>query len=285
MYRAKEQGRNNYQLCAPGMNRRALERMALESRLRRAVERQEFVLHYQPLVDTSSGLVVGVEALLRWHDPERGLVMPDAFIPVAEESRLIVPLGDWVLRTACRQLAAWHAGGHPGLRMCTNLSARQFHQHTLVASVRGALEESGVPPSCLELEITESIAMQNAEWTAEVLRSLRDMGVHISIDDFGTGQSSLSYLKHFPLSTLKIDRTFVRDIAVDPEDEAIVNAVIALAHVLGLRVIAEGVETEEQLAFLRRAGCEEYQGYWFSRPIPPDDLLTLITARRGTLTR
>jgi diguanylate cyclase (GGDEF)-like protein/PAS domain S-box-containing protein len=279
MYRAKEQGRNNFQLCTPGMNDRALERMALEGRLRRAVEGEELVLHYQPLVQASTGRMVGTEALLRWQHPERGLLMPDEFIPVAEESRLILPIGKWVLGAACRQLRSWHEAGFTELRMSVNLSARQFQQPALVASVREALDRAGLGPRFLELEITESIAMSNVAWTAEVLEALRTMGIRISIDDFGTGQSSLSYLKHFPLSTLKIDRSFVRDIAVDPDDEAIVNAIIALAHVLGLSVIAEGVETEDQLAFLRGAGCEEFQGYLFSRPVGPDALLELLFAR------
>jgi len=279
MYRAKEQGRNNYQLCTAGMNDRALERMALEGRLRRALDGEELVLHYQPLVEAAGGKVVGTEALLRWQHPERGLLMPDQFIPVAEESRLILPIGDWVLRVACRQLRSWHEAGFSELRMSVNLSARQFQQPGLVAAVRSALEGAGLEPRFLELEITESIAMSNVGWTAEVLRALRALGIRISIDDFGTGQSSLSYLKHFPLSTLKIDRSFVRDMASDPEDEAIASAVIALAHVLGLSVIAEGVETEAQLALLRRAGCEEYQGYLFSRPVSPDALLELLVAR------
>jgi diguanylate cyclase (GGDEF)-like protein len=279
MYRAKEQGRNNYQLCTPGMNDRALERMALEGRLRRALDGEELVLHYQPLVEAATGKVVGTEALLRWQHPERGLLMPDQFIPVAEDSRLILPIGDWVLRVACRQLRSWHEAGFPELRMSVNLSARQFQQPGLVASIRDALEGAGLGPRFLELEITESIAMSNVGWTAEVLKALRAMGIRISIDDFGTGQSSLSYLKHFPLSTLKIDRSFVRDMASDPEDEAIASAVIALAHVLGLSVIAEGVETDAQLALLRRAGCEEYQGYLFSRPVSPGALLELLVAK------
>jgi diguanylate cyclase (GGDEF)-like protein/PAS domain S-box-containing protein len=279
MYRAKEQGRNNYQLCTPGMNDRALERMALEGELRRALEGHELLLHYQPLVQAATGKVVGTEALVRWQHPKRGLLMPDEFIPVAEESRLILPLGSWVLRVACRQLRAWHDAGFGDLRMSVNISARQFQQAGLVGQVREALEGASLEPRHLELEITESIAMSNVAWTAEVLEALRATGIRISIDDFGTGQSSLSYLKHFPLSTLKIDRSFVRDIALDPEDEAIASAVIALAHVLGLSVVAEGVETEAQLDFLRRAGCEEYQGYLFSRPVSPDALGQLLLAR------
>jgi diguanylate cyclase (GGDEF)-like protein/PAS domain S-box-containing protein len=280
MYRAKELGRNNFQPCTPGMNARALERMTVERGLRRALERQEFVLHYQPLVRLGDRKVVGLEALVRWEHPERGLVFPETFIPVAEESRLIVPLGEWVLRAACRQLAAWRAVGLDNLRMAVNLSARQFQQQDLARMVAGAVEGVWLPAEGIELEITESAAMQNVEWTKEVLQSLRAMGVRVSIDDFGTGQSSLSYLRHFPISTLKIDRSFVRDIAVDPDDEAIVKAVIALAHVLKLTVVAEGVETEEQLGFLRDAGCEEAQGVLFSRALPADEAREYIEKNR-----
>jgi diguanylate cyclase (GGDEF)-like protein len=278
MYRAKELGRNNYQLCTPGMNTRALERMSLESGLRRALERDEFVLHYQPLVDLATGRWVGTEALVRWQHPQRGLVPPDTFIPLAEESRLILPLGEWVMHAACAQLRQWRDAGLPGLRMSVNLSMRQLQQKELARSVEAALARSGVPAQALELEITESVAMHNVDWTKSVLRTLRDMGVRISIDDFGTGQSSLTHLKHFPLSTLKIDRGFVRDIAVDPDDEAIVRAVIALAHTLKLAVVAEGIETDAQLRFLAEAGCEEGQGYLFCPPRPADELSAVLTA-------
>jgi EAL domain-containing protein (putative c-di-GMP-specific phosphodiesterase class I) len=281
MYRAKDQGRNTYQLCTPGMSVRALERMALENRLRRALERDEFVLHYQPFVDMGSGAIVGLEALLRWQHPERGLLEPDMFIPLAEESRLILPVGEWALRTACEQMRRWQDAGFQALRLAVNLSARQFQQQDLVPRIERILEQTGLPASSLELEVTESIAMQNAEWTIGVLRLLRAMGVRISIDDFGSGQSSLSYLKYFPLSTVKIDRSFVKDIAVDPDDEAIVTAVIALAHSLKLKVIAEGVETEEQLAFLRQAQCDECQGYLYSRPRPAEEMLAMLKARLG----
>jgi diguanylate cyclase (GGDEF)-like protein/PAS domain S-box-containing protein len=282
MYRAKELGRNNYQPCTPGMNARLLERMSLERGLRRAVERGEFTVHYQPLVNLGDGRVVGTEALVRWQHPERGLLYPGKFIPVAEESRLILPLGEWVLNTACSQLAAWRAAGYFDLRLSVNLSARQFQQQDIHLTVEAALRRSGLPATALELEITESMAMQNVERTREVLHVLREMGVRISIDDFGTGQSSLSYLKHFPLNTLKIDQSFVRDIAVDPDDEAIVRAVIALAHILKLSVIAEGVETTAQRDFVRGAGCEEAQGYFFSRPMIPD-LVTQLLARSPRL--
>jgi diguanylate cyclase (GGDEF)-like protein/PAS domain S-box-containing protein len=272
MYRAKELGRNNYQPCTPGMGARLLERMSLERALRRALERQEFVIHYQPLVSLETGRTVGTEALVRWNHPERGLLYPGTFIPVAEESRLILPLGEWVLETACAQLAQWRKAGFSSLRMSINLSARQFQHQDLPRTVATALSRAGVPAEGLELEITESMAMQNVERTKAQLHSLREMGVRVSIDDFGTGQSSLSYLKHFPLNTLKIDRSFVRDIAVDPDDEAIVRAVIALARILKLTVVAEGVETREQAEFVRYAGCEEAQGYLFGRPEPESAL-------------
>jgi predicted signal transduction protein with EAL and GGDEF domain len=283
MYRAKDLGRNNYQLWTSGMNSRALERMALEGRLRRALERDEFVLHYQPILDLATGAIVGLEALVRWQHPERGLVGPDTFIPVAEDCRLISPIGEWVLGEACRQLRCWHDEGFTGLRIAVNLSARQFQQHDLAETVEAALRDATLPADRVELEITESVAMQSAEWTAGVLRALQRMGVRISIDDFGTGQSSLSYLKHFPLTTLKIDRAFVKDIRVNPDGEAIVRAVIALAHVLKLRVVAEGVETAEQISFLREVGCEEVQGYFYSRPLPAEEIRGVLETGRVSL--
>ena len=279
MYRAKEAGRNNYQICTPGMNAPALERMTLDRELRRALERDELVLHYQPFVNLGSGAIVGMEALVRWLHPQHGLMLPGRFMPVAEESRLVIPLGEWVLRTACQQLHAWHAQGETGLRMAVNLSARQLHQHDLPRLVETALAEHGLAADSLELEITESTAMHNVERSQGALRALREMGVRISIDDFGTGQSSFSYLKHFSLSTLKIDRSFVRDIGVDADDEAIVRAVIALAHILKLTVIGEGVENERQLVFLREAGCEEGQGHLFSSPLPAAEIGRLLVGR------
>jgi EAL domain-containing protein (putative c-di-GMP-specific phosphodiesterase class I) len=257
--------------------------MALEGRLRRALERDEFVLHYQPILDLATGAIVGLEALVRWQHPERGLVGPDTFIPVAEDCRLIIPIGEWVLGEACHQLRRWHDEGFTGLRIAVNLSARQFQQHDLAETVEAALRDATLPADRLELEITESVAMQSAEWTAGVLRALQRMGVRISIDDFGTGQSSLSYLKHFPLTTLKIDRAFVKDIRVNPDGEAIVRAVIALAHVLKLRVVAEGVETAEQISFLREVGCEEVQGYFYSRPLPAEEIRGVLETGRVSL--
>jgi len=267
MYRAKEAGRNTYQLCTDDMKRRAVERLSLETRLRRAIVEGQLELHYQPQVSLSTGSVIGVEALVRWNDPERGLVHPSAFIPLAEESRLILPLGEWVLRTACAQMRAWQVDGLGLPMMSVNLSLRQFQQYDIVQCVRNVLAETGLDAGSLELEITETAAMQSAETTVEVLQSLRDLGVSIAIDDFGTGYSSLNYLKRFPITAVKVDRAFIRDLATSEGDAAIVSAVVGIARALKLRVIAEGVETEEQLAFLRHRNCDAAQGYLFSRAV------------------
>ncbi|HEX8957768.1 MAG TPA: EAL domain-containing protein, partial [Burkholderiaceae bacterium] len=245
--------------------------------LRNALLRNEFVLHYQPQMDIASGAIVGVEALLRWQPPNAEMIHPADFIPIAEETGLIVGIGEWVLRTACAQLQAWARSGHYApLRMAVNLSARQFKQQDIAKTVSRALEESGCEPQSLELEITESILMDNPEAAAATLQKLSDMGVHLSIDDFGTGYSSLAYLKRFPIHTLKIDRSFVRDITTDSDDAAIAKAVIALAHSMKLRVIAEGVEGREQLDFLREQQCDQMQGYYLSRPLPARQLESLL---------
>jgi diguanylate cyclase (GGDEF)-like protein/PAS domain S-box-containing protein len=279
MYRAKEEGRNTYQLCTDEMKQRALERLAVESRLRSAVREHQLVLAYQPQIDLVTGRTIGVEALVRWNDPERGIVLPASFIPIAEETRLILPLGEWVLRTACKQMKEWQDGGAGPIRIAVNLSARQFQQHDLVDMVRSALEESKLSPSSLELEITETTAMQNAEATVETLHALRELGVSISIDDFGMGYSSLNYLRRFPITGVKIDRAFVSDVMVSDGDAAIVSAVIGMARNLRLRVIAEGVETAEQFAFLRSRDCDEAQGFYFSRPLPADDVTRILLAQ------
>jgi len=268
MYRAKEVGRNNYQYATPSSFDTSAGRLALERSLHHAFERNEFVLHYQPMVEIATSRLVGAEALVRWNHPEHGLMMPDEFIPVAEECQLIVPLGEWVLRTACRQMKAWHDAGHGGLRVAVNLSPRQFQQRDLAAMVERVLTETGLPPEYLDLEITETAAMQNIELSLQVMNRLKEMGIHISIDDFGTGYSSLNYLKRFPIDTVKIDQDFVRDLAQDAGDAAIITAVISMARALKLRVIAEGVETEEQLAFLLREQCAEMQGFLYSHPLP-----------------
>ncbi|HEX2060364.1 MAG TPA: EAL domain-containing protein, partial [Thermoanaerobaculia bacterium] len=279
MYRAKELGRDNYQYARPTLGS-ADSRLVLERRLRHAIDRGEFAVHYQPMVEIATGRVVGAEALLRWNTSDLGSVPPEEFIPIAEETQLIVPLGAWVLRTACAQMKAWHDAGHAWLRIAVNLSPRQFQDRDLVATVERVLAETGFPAPFLDLEITEGTAMQNAELSLSILNRLKEMGIRISIDDFGTGYSSLSYLKRFPIDTVKIDQDFVRDLTSD--DAAIISAVISMARALNLRVIAEGVETEEQLAFLRREQCAEMQGFLYSEPLAPADFEKAIrTGLRG----
>lgn len=279
LYRAKEQGRNNYQLYTPAMNARAFERLAMENSLRKALERQEFQLYYQPQVDAHTGDIVGIESLIRWQHPDLGVVYPSEFIGLAEETGLIVPLGAWVLRTACAQNKVWQDAGLPPATIAVNLSARQFQDRLLVENIVKVLEETGLDPRWLELEITESVAMQNADYSNVVLRELKQRGIQISVDDFGTGYSSLSYLKKFPIDTLKIDQSFVRDLSINPNDAAIANAIIVLAHSLHLSVIAEGVETQAQARFLEEHGCDRWQGYLFSHPLTPQALQTLWEER------
>jgi len=250
--------------------------MELESALRRAIERKEFELHYQPKVDARSRRIIGAEALIRWNHPRLGLVSPTRFIPMAEEIGLIVPIGDWVLKTACAQNKAWQQAGLPRICVSVNLSARQFAQEGLVGSVERTLAHIDLAPQDLELELTESVLMNGAGHYENKLRELQDLGVQLSIDDFGTGYSSLSYLKRFPLHHLKIDQSFVRDIANDVDDAAITSTVISLGHSLNLKVIAEGVETEEQVRFLRDHDCDEMQGYYFSRPLPANEFASLL---------
>jgi diguanylate cyclase (GGDEF)-like protein len=280
MYGAKERGRDTFQLYTAAMNPQALERLALENSLRKALALNQFVLHYQPIIDAASGELHGTEALLRWHHPDTGLVRPKDFIEMAELTGIILSISPWLLRTACAQTKAWQAR-HPRLSVGVNLSARQFLQPRLVDEVRNALEVSGLAAEFLELEITEGLAMQNAEITNETLRALKELGVRISIDDFGTGYSSLGYLRRFAIDTLKIDQSFVRDIHVDPGDAAIVTTVIAMASSLGLRVVAEGVELEEQLSFLRAHRCELVQGYLFGAPVPPAEMSELLARESG----
>jgi EAL domain-containing protein (putative c-di-GMP-specific phosphodiesterase class I) len=276
MYHAKAQGRNNYQFYSADLTERAHARLAMETSLRRALERDEFSLHFQPKVELRTGRVTGVEALLRWQDRDRGAVGPNEFIPIAEESGLILPIGDWALRAACTELKRWHDEGLPGLRLAVNLSSRQFRHKRLVNNIARIIEETGFDARCLEFEITESVLMGVDIQVSEVLARIKEMGISISIDDFGTGYSSLSYLKRFPIDTLKIDRSFVRDIPADLEDVAIVRAIIAMARSLRMRTVAEGVEQEEQMRFLRAEGCEEMQGFLYSRPLPGDEVLRLL---------
>ncbi|MBX9958975.1 MAG: EAL domain-containing protein [Burkholderiaceae bacterium] len=268
MYRAKEAGRNTYRFFDEAMDEEAVEHLLMRSGLRRAIERGEFVLHYQPQVDIASGRVVGVEALLRWEHPEFGLVQPGRFIPVAEESGLIVPIGAWVIEEACRQAMVWRRAGLPDLVMAVNLSAAQFRRSGIEDTVAQALQRSGLVPALLELELTESILLQDVEQVLATVQRLKQLGVQLAIDDFGTGYSSLSYLKRFDIDKLKIDQSFIRDLASDPDDAAIVRAIIQMAHSLGLRAIAEGVETAELLQQLRGFGCDEAQGYLYARPMP-----------------
>ena len=267
MYRAKEQGRNHWQSYAPAMNASMLARLSLESELRHALERGQFHLVYQPQVELDSGTVVGMEALLRWQHPVLGAIAPGDFIHLAEEMGLIVPIGAWVLQTACAQAKAWQRAGLGGLRLAVNLSARQFRQSGLLQSVREILAATGLEARFLELELTESMMMQDVEQAIATMGKLKALGLQLSIDDFGTGYSSLAHLRHFPIDVLKIDKSFVSDILYSADDAAIVHAIIALAHSLRLKVIAEGVETAQQLDFLRQHGCDQMQGYLFSRPL------------------
>ncbi|WP_020654249.1 bifunctional diguanylate cyclase/phosphodiesterase [Massilia niastensis] len=281
MYRAKKLGRNNFQFYTPAMNEESLERVRIESALRNALERNEFVLHYQPQVDLKSGQIVGMEALIRWNHPELGMVPPGRFVGVAEETGLIVPIGAWVMRSACAQNKAWQDAGLGRLRVAVNLSARQFGAADLIASLEAALNDTGLEPDCLEIELTESLFMSDVTPAVELLHRMKSLGVNLSIDDFGTGYSSLSYLSRFPIDVLKIDRSFVADITHDANDAAIVTSIIALAHNLKLAVIAEGVETAEQLDYLRTHGCDEMQGYYFSKPLPAADFEQLLRQRRA----
>ena len=278
MYHAKENGRNNYQFFKQEMNVRASERQFIEGGLRVALERKEFSLHYQPKVDLGTGAVTGVEALLRWKHPERGFIPPAQFIPIAEDTGLILPIGQWVLREACKQSRAWLDSGFAPVPMAVNISAVEFRSKDFVESVRAILHESKLDPHCLELELTESVLMKHAESTVSMLKALKEIGVQLTVDDFGTGYSSLSYLRQFPVDSLKVDQSFVHEISSDKDDAAIVSAVISMGNSLKKRVIAEGVETREQLNFLTAEGCEEAQGYYFNRPMVADQFAKLLEA-------
>ncbi len=280
MYFAKQNGRNRYQFFTPEMNSRAYEYLMMQNHLRRALERGEFELNYQPQVELRKGAIVGVEALLRWRHPESGMIAPSQFIPIAEECGLIVPIGEWVMHEACRQGRLWQEAGLPPLTIAINLSAVQFHKEDILKTIEQACRENRLDPSRLELELTEGTVMQNAEDAIMILRELKAMGIKLSIDDFGTGYSSLSYLKRFPIDRLKVDQSFVRDITSNEDDAEITRAIIGMAHGLGLKVIAEGVEHEDQLKFLRWQKCDDMQGYYFSRPLQAGAFEDLLASGR-----
>jgi diguanylate cyclase (GGDEF)-like protein len=281
--RAKEMGRNNYKFYTAEMNESISKKMILEAALRKALEREEFLVYYQPQVSIATREIVGMEALIRWEHPELGIVSPAEFIPLAEETGLIVPIGEWVLRTACMQARQWQTTGHRELRLSVNLSMIQFHQEDMVQTISGILSDTGFNPTLLELEITESIALYNEKQVIDKLELLRELGIKIAIDDFGTGYSSLSYLKKFPISTLKIDKVFIRDIMADSDDEALIAAIISMANKLKFNVIAEGVETDTQLSFLTNLQCNEAQGYLFGKPLPAPQFITLVGSTSNNL--
>ncbi|QBE63227.1 bifunctional diguanylate cyclase/phosphodiesterase [Pseudoduganella lutea] len=283
MFRAKEMGGNNYQFYTTAMRERLGERVQMETAMRRALERGEFVLYYQPQVDIATGRIVAMEALVRWQHPELGMVAPARFIPLAEETGMILPLGAWVLESACRQLVEWQSEGREYLRVAVNVSARQMAEQDFVQSVARVLEQTGLDPISLELELTESAVMNDVEHAIEVMRALKGLGVKLAIDDFGTGYSSLAHLKRFAVDVLKIDQAFVRDLTIDPDDAAIVTTIIALAANLNLQVISEGVETLDQLSFLREHGCSQMQGYYFSRPVPATAISTVLDENEAQL--
>jgi len=283
MYRAKDLGRNTYQFYSADMSARAFERLTLENSLRHALEREQFVLYYQPQVDVRSGQVVGAEALLRWRHVEFGLVAPAEFVPLLEETGLIMPVGEWVFRRACAQLKKWHEAGHHDLRVSLNLSSRQFSDRHLGTTIKQIMEETGVRPECIELEITESLIMQHTRTTMDILETLNRTGVRVGLDDFGTGYSSLAYLRRFPLDSLKIDRSFVLDIPKDPDDMAITQAIIMMGRSLKLDLVAEGVETVEQRDFLLGQGCPVMQGHLFGHPMAAEDFEALLAKRASEL--
>ena len=282
MYMAKEEGKNTYQFYSAAMQARTAGRRAIETHLRHALQRNELSLQYQAKVQIDTDTITGVEALLRWNNPELGAISPVQFIPVAEETGLIVPIGQWVLRTACAQNAQWLKDGLPPVRICVNLSMRQLEDSGLIGDIQSALAQSGLPPQLLELELTESMIMHNAERAVRILAEIKSLGVRLAIDDFGTGYSSLAQLKRFPIDTLKVDRSFIREIARDAEDRAITEAIIAMGKTLSLTIVAEGVETAEQKAFLRERACDEMQGYYFSTPVHPDEFAALLRKQDST---
>jgi len=276
MYTAKEQGRNNFQFFAAEMNLKSVQRQSLESGLRRAIERDEFLLHYQPKINLVTGEITGVEALIRWQHPDRGPIPPSQFVPIAEDCGLILPIGRWVLREACQQAREWQAADLPFKRIAVNVSATEFRDKCFVERVATILAETGLDPHYLDLELTEGVLMADAKSTGAKLHALKTIGVQLAVDDFGTGYSSLSYLRQFPIDVLKIDQSFVRQITAEPDDSTIVSAIIEMGKNLKQRVIAEGIETQEQLTFLQAHQCAEGQGYFFSKPLAAVQLAQLL---------
>jgi EAL domain-containing protein (putative c-di-GMP-specific phosphodiesterase class I) len=276
MYFAKEEGKNNFQFYSKDIQSLSAGRLAMEINLRLALERNELSIHYQAKVNFKTGIITGVEALLRWQNPHLGSVTPTQFIPVAEETGMIVPIGKWVLRTACAQNVAWQKQGLPTVSMAVNVSLRQLTDNNLIDDIKAALNDSGMAPNLLELEITESMIMSNPAKMMDVLVRIKSLGVRLAVDDFGTGYSSLAQLKHFPIDTLKIDRSFIRNVPENAEDKAITHAIIAMGETLGLTVVAEGVETIEQMNYLKDQSCDEMQGFYFSRPIVPEQFADLL---------
>jgi len=276
MFRAKAQGRDTVQVFSEEMSAALVERSWMEKGLHKAIEKNEYVLHYQPEIDLRTGRIVGAEALVRWQTPDRGLLLPMAFIPLAEETGAIVPMSEWILRTACAQAKAWQGEGYSPIRMSVNASARLFHQYDLSRTILDILRETGLGPGSLELEITESVAMSNLESTMKTLWKLHGFSIRVAMDDFGTGYSSLASLKKFPISLLKIDRAFIRELDRDPEDKAIVKAILAMARSLDIEVIAEGVERVEQLDLLKSFGCGLAQGFLFGKAIPAAEFTRLL---------
>ncbi|TNF38695.1 MAG: GGDEF domain-containing protein, partial [Gammaproteobacteria bacterium] len=276
MYRAKDEGRNSYEFYSSEMTVRVFERLNMENSLRMALERDEYILHYQPQVDIHSGKIVGVEALLRWQHPEFGLMSPDRFVPCLEDTGLIIPVGSWVLSRACEQLAQWRSCGHNELAMSVNISSRQFNSPGLVVELTELMQRYKFPEALLELEITESVMMSHADSAQQLFDAIKALGISLAVDDFGTGYSSLSYLRRLSIDALKIDRSFIVDCPVDPDDAAIAEAIVSLARTLRLKVVAEGVETGGQLEFLNMIGCNIAQGYLFSNPLPPEKISDLL---------
>jgi EAL domain-containing protein (putative c-di-GMP-specific phosphodiesterase class I) len=276
MYHAKERGRNNYQYFSEAMNQKVIDELEMETNLRQALKNDEFLLYYQPKYHLQSKKMVGVEVLLRWRHPSLGFISPARFIPQAEKSDLILSLGEWVLRTACERCVQWKKEGADLVKIAVNLSGTQLKQHNLIDNVKAILEETQLPAKFLEFELTEGVLMDNTEVTINTLNRIKSMGIHLSIDDFGTGYSSLSYLKRFPIDTLKIDQSFIKEITTSSDDSAIASTIIAMAHNLRLTVIAEGVEMQAQLELLEEKGCDEVQGYLLSRPLPETDFRQLL---------